>query len=83
MSCKLLTWTDELCASSGLALAAVTRGRAVLDVMRTELMAGQYLDLLEQAAGTGTVAEALAAPVTPEARAALAELAIAATARAG
>jgi geranylgeranyl diphosphate synthase type I len=55
----LLTWTDELYASSGLPAAALTRGRAVLDVMRTELMAGQYLDLLEQAAGTGSVAEAL------------------------
>ena len=40
---------------SGLAADALPRGRAGLDVMRTELMAGQYLDLLEQAAGGGSV----------------------------
>jgi geranylgeranyl diphosphate synthase type I len=55
----LLTWTDELFHGSGLPPSALARGRAVLDVMRTELMAGQYLDLLEQAAGTGSVAGAL------------------------
>jgi geranylgeranyl diphosphate synthase type I len=55
----LLAWADELFRSSGLPAAAVSRGGAVLDVMRTELMAGQYLDLLEQAAGTGSVAGAL------------------------
>jgi geranylgeranyl diphosphate synthase, type I len=52
----LLTWTDEMFHGSGLPPPALTRGRAVLAVMRTELMAGQYLDLLEQAAGTGGVA---------------------------
>ncbi len=55
----LLAWADELFHGSGLPAAAVSRGGAVLDVMRTELMAGQYLDLLEQAAGTGSVAGAL------------------------
>jgi geranylgeranyl diphosphate synthase, type I len=55
----LLTWTDELFHGSGLPAPALSRGRAVLDVMRTELMAGQYLDLLEQAAGPGGVAGAL------------------------
>lgn len=55
----LLAWTDELFHGSGLPAAAISRGRPVLDVMRTELMAGQYLDLLEQAAGTGSVAGAL------------------------
>jgi geranylgeranyl diphosphate synthase, type I len=55
----LLAWADELFHRSGLPAAAVSRGGAVLDVMRTELMAGQYLDLLEQAAGTGSVAGAL------------------------
>ena len=52
-------WTDELLGGSGLPAAAVSRARPVLDVMRTELMWGQYLDLLEQAAGSGTVAGAL------------------------
>jgi geranylgeranyl diphosphate synthase type I len=52
-------WTDELFGGSGLPAAALARGRPVLDVMRTEVMWGQYLDLLEQAAGSGTVAGAL------------------------
>ena len=55
----LLAWTDELLHGSGLAEPALRRGRPVLDLMRTELMAGQYLDLLEQAAGWGSVEDAL------------------------
>src|SRR5579863_4823471 len=55
----LLTWTDELYHSSGLPDAALRRGRPILDIMRTEVMAGQYLDLLEQASAGVTVAGAL------------------------
>jgi geranylgeranyl diphosphate synthase type I len=55
----LLAWSDELFGASGLDPAALARGRPVLDVMRTEVMAGQYLDLLEQAAGGGGVPGAL------------------------
>lgn len=55
----LAAWTDELFGASGLPEPALSRGRPVLDTMRTELMAGQYLDLLEQAAGPGGVAGAL------------------------
>jgi geranylgeranyl diphosphate synthase type I len=55
----LLCWTDELFAASGLAPDALARGRAVLDVMRGELMAGQYLDLTAQASGDDSVASAL------------------------
>jgi geranylgeranyl diphosphate synthase, type I len=55
----LLVWTDELLRASGLPGAALRRGQLVLDAMRTELIAGQYLDLLGQAAGTGTIAGAL------------------------
>ena len=44
-----LSWSDELLTSSGLDPDALARGRAVFDVMRTELMGGQYLDMLEQA----------------------------------
>ncbi len=55
----LLAWTDELLRASGLPAAALRRGQPVLDVMRTELIAGQYLDLLGQAAGAGTVESAL------------------------
>ena len=35
------------------------RAKPVYDRMRTELMAGQYLDLLEQARGGGSVERAL------------------------
>jgi geranylgeranyl diphosphate synthase type I len=43
-----LSWSDELFAGSGLPDAALARGRAVFDLMRTQLMGGQYLDMLEQ-----------------------------------
>jgi geranylgeranyl diphosphate synthase type I len=39
--------------------AGLRRGQPVLDAMRTELICGQYLDLLGQAAGDGTVDSAL------------------------
>lgn len=55
----LLCWTDELFAASGLGPDALARGRPVLDLMRGEVMAGQYLDLMAQASGDGTVASAL------------------------
>jgi len=55
----LLSWTGELLRASGLPPAALRRAQPVLDAMCTELIAGQYLDLLGQAAGTGTVASAL------------------------
>ena len=55
----LLCWTDELFAASGLAPDALARGRPVLDLMRGEVMAGQYLDLVAQASGDGSVASAL------------------------
>ncbi len=53
-----LTWSDELLTASGLPEAALRRGRPTFDLMRTELMGGQYLDMLEQtlpaAQGGGT-----------------------------
>jgi geranylgeranyl diphosphate synthase type I len=55
----LLAWTDEMFHSSGLPDDALRRGRPVLDLMRTEVFAGQYLDLLGQAAGDGTLDSAL------------------------
>ena len=55
----LLSWTDEMFQASGLPAEATVRGHRVLSVMRTEVMAGQYLDLLEQVSGTGTVESAL------------------------
>jgi geranylgeranyl diphosphate synthase type I len=46
-----LGWADELLTSSGLPGEALQRGRPVFDLMRTQLMGGQYLDMLEQALG--------------------------------
>src|SRR6516225_4513432 len=55
----LICWTDEMFHASGLPPGALRRGRPVLDRMRTEVFAGQYLDLLGQAIGDETVAGAL------------------------
>lgn len=54
-----LAWADELLFSSGLHPEALLRAKPVYDAMRTELMAGQYLDLLEQARGDGSVTRAM------------------------
>jgi geranylgeranyl diphosphate synthase, type I len=54
-----LAWADGLLYGSGLDDVALRRGKPVFDVMRSELMAGQYLDLLEQATGTGRVEDAM------------------------
>lgn len=54
-----LSWADEVLMGSSLPSDALQRGKAVYDEMRTELMAGQYLDLLEQARGGGSVDRAM------------------------
>jgi geranylgeranyl diphosphate synthase, type I len=54
-----LSWTDELLYLSGLSSSSLARGKPILDRMRTELMAGQYLDLLEQAIGGDSIERAL------------------------
>ena len=54
-----LSWTDEALFASGLPAEALLRAKPVLDVMRTEVMAGQYLDLVEQARGDGPVAQVM------------------------
>ncbi|MDF8265806.1 polyprenyl synthetase family protein [Luteipulveratus flavus] len=46
-----LTWTDEMYATSGLPEPELARGRALFDAMRTQLMGGQFLDVLEAALG--------------------------------
>jgi geranylgeranyl diphosphate synthase type I len=53
-----LSWCDEMYAGSGLPPADLLRGRAVFDRMRTELMCGQYLDMLESAQSSTTVERA-------------------------
>ncbi|MFA7323339.1 MAG: polyprenyl synthetase family protein [Candidatus Nanopelagicales bacterium] len=44
-----LSWADQMFLMTALPPASLSRAKTVFDVMRTELMAGQYLDLLEQA----------------------------------
>lgn len=44
-----LTWSDQLFTTSGVQPEALRSARSLFDQMRTELMAGQYLDLLVQA----------------------------------
>jgi geranylgeranyl diphosphate synthase type I len=46
-----LTWCDELFTRCGLEAARIQAARPVFDLMRSEVMAGQYLDVLAQARG--------------------------------
>src|SRR5215469_17118535 len=55
----LLAWTDELLRTSGLPRDSVWRGLAVLDAMRTEVLAGQFLDLVAQASASSALEVAL------------------------
>jgi len=55
----LLAWTDEMLRASGFGPAAVWRGLSELDAMRTEVFAGQYLDLLAQVSGKPAIDSAL------------------------
>ena len=54
-----LSWADEVLLTAEFTDDALRRAKTVYDEMRTELMAGQYLDLLEQARGGGSVERAL------------------------
>jgi geranylgeranyl diphosphate synthase type I len=46
-----LVWSDELLRISGISPGALGRARAIWDTMRTEVTAGQYLDLLRAGGG--------------------------------
>jgi geranylgeranyl diphosphate synthase, type I len=48
-----LSWSDEMLWCSGLDTEALRRGKPVFDRMRTQLMGGQYLDMLSQALAAG------------------------------
>src|SRR5688500_765255 len=50
----LLIWSGEMWRTSGLPPESLEAAQPVHDHMRTELMCGQYLDLLEQANGENT-----------------------------
>ena len=54
-----LTWSDQMLSTCGLPGDDLQRGHRVYDDMRAELMGGQYLDLLEQARGGGSVQRAM------------------------
>jgi len=55
----LLAWTDELYHASGFAADVLSGGQPALNAMRTEVAAGQYLDLLSQVSHSTSVRAAL------------------------
>jgi geranylgeranyl diphosphate synthase type I len=54
-----LAWSDQMLTTCRLPTDVLSAGQAVYAEMRAELMGGQYLDLLEQARGGGSVERAL------------------------
>ncbi|MCW2505631.1 MAG: polyprenyl synthetase [Actinomycetia bacterium] len=54
-----LIWADDMLNTSGLPPEALLRAQPVYDEMRTEIMAGQYLDLLTQVTADSTVERAM------------------------
>lgn len=54
-----LAWSDAMLAGSGLTAAETARARPVWDLMRTEVMAGQFLDVVEQARADSSVERSL------------------------
>jgi geranylgeranyl diphosphate synthase, type I len=67
-----LCWSDELLRCSGVDAVALLRARAVFDLMRTQLIGGQYLDVHAQVTAdtsrhrAGTVARYKSAKYTVE-----------------
>jgi geranylgeranyl diphosphate synthase type I len=56
----VLSWADQLLRNCGLAADRVAAGMAVFETMRTEVIGGQYLDLVAQAvADDASVARAM------------------------
>jgi geranylgeranyl diphosphate synthase type I len=54
-----LIWADTMLVGSGFDAVALQRAWPVWDAMRVEVMCGQYLDVVEQARGGGSVERAL------------------------
>ncbi len=54
-----LSWCDEMYFGSGLDSGALLAAKPILDIMRTEVVAGQYLDMARQAEGVADTASAL------------------------
>jgi geranylgeranyl diphosphate synthase, type I len=55
----LLSWSDELLGRSAFKPKVIARGRLYFDQLRSEVVAGQYLDVLGQARGRNTAADAM------------------------
>jgi geranylgeranyl diphosphate synthase type I len=55
----LLSWSDELLGQSGFKPKALARGRVYFDRLRTEVVAGQYLDVLAQMNPHSTISDAM------------------------
>jgi geranylgeranyl diphosphate synthase type I len=53
-----LAWSDELLRCSGIDVTALVRSRPVFDLMRTEVIAGQYLDVHAQVTADTSVRRA-------------------------
>ncbi len=54
-----LVWADDIVATSGLALPAQLRVQRVWADIRTEVLGGQYLDIVAEASGAESVASAM------------------------
>ena len=54
-----LIWADTMLAESGVSDVALQHAFGIWDTMRVEVMCGQYLDVVEQARGGGSVDRAL------------------------
>lgn len=54
-----LIWSDQMLNQSNISIEARIRSLTIHDEMRVELMAGQYLDVLEQALASKSVARSL------------------------
>jgi geranylgeranyl diphosphate synthase, type I len=55
----LLSWSDELLGQSGFKPKTLARSRVYFDKLRTEVVAGQYLDVLAQTNPNTTVSDAM------------------------
>jgi geranylgeranyl diphosphate synthase, type I len=55
----LLGWSDQQLRASGLSVGAVSRAMPYFDAMRSEVAAGQFLDLLAQASGQNSIERAM------------------------
>ncbi|MDQ1705916.1 MAG: geranylgeranyl diphosphate synthase, type [Frankiaceae bacterium] len=54
-----LIWADAMLSGSGFTAVELERALPIWDTMRVEVMCGQYLDVVEQARGGGSVERAL------------------------